>query len=98
MSGYKIDNDVPAPLYRRSPRTGETPYPFDSMGVGQSFKVPLTEKDTLRRVRNRINFQIVKRRKSHPRQKWLVAFMTAQQEKDGVPGVRVWRDPDEAES
>lgn len=81
---YEIEDGIPIARFGR-----KDAYPFGELEVGQSFFVPLKSADANRHYQQAsITGAISFYRKQHPERR----FVTRQCEKDGVRGVRVWRD------
>lgn len=78
----KIHKNVPPP------DTATTKYPFDEIGVGDMFHVPLDAGDAIEKLSKRVSSAVSMRRKrSHGVEEYVV-----QQVMDGeVLGIGVWR-------
>ena len=87
---FEIEDNVPLPTKRVGVK-GESIYPFATIGIGQSFFVAATDAipepwKTLTSMASRMT------RDLHPNK-----YITARQDKDGKPGVRIWRAADATE-
>lgn len=87
---FEIEDNIPLPEKRIGVK-GESIYPFDKIGINQSFFVGSTGTvkepwKTLTSMASRLS------RELYPKK-----FITARQTKDGVDGVRVWRASDATE-
>lgn len=81
---YRIESDVPPPGAHSSDRHVKRQYPLDSLSVGQSFAVPLSEGPTREAVIRRVATAVYRRhaKRTGVRYTWQVQDDTH---------IRVWR-------
>lgn len=96
---FLIETGIAKPKPVRAHGGRASSYPFDKMLVGQSFKVVFesSEKKEITKVERRIRAAITSfRNRDNGKNKAVVLStrtVSATDEKDGKPGLRVFRDP-----
>jgi|TARA_R100001530_G_scaffold954_2_gene1669 hypothetical protein len=89
MADFKVDAGIPIPTDFRST---ELKYPFETMGVGDSFFIqPEYEDETVKRLANRLAQARQTYQKRRARQGEEVKFTQRIRTENGVSGYRVWR-------
>lgn len=91
---YKIENDTPPPTAEELAAAGATAakYPWNELGVGDSFFVPLdgaTAKSVFRRLRESLNIGRKRGAVNAPGDG--TEFVWSERKNKGIDGVRVWR-------
>lgn len=91
---YKIDNEAPPPSPAEIAAAGAAAakYPWNELGVNDSFFVPLegaTTRNIFRRLRESLNIGRKRGAVNAPDDD--AEFVWAERESEGVAGVRVWR-------
>jgi hypothetical protein len=89
MSEFNLDDHVPIPT---DFHTTGTKYPFEEMGIGQSFFIsPEYEDESVKRLGNRIAQARQSYQKRLAKQGNEVRFTQRLWTEDGIAGYRVWR-------
>jgi len=86
----KVDKDVPVPTSVRAGRPSR--YPWSEMGVGDSFFIPVSEGESIDRLRNAVSSAKVNYSKGMVERngsEYLATVRTVTE--GGVKGVRAWR-------